>query len=67
VVVRGEPDSESFSALYYHDGQLISTDSINAPRDYMAVRKILERGGNVSPAAAVNPDISLKDHLKAIA
>ena len=67
VVVRGEPDSESFSALYYHDGQLVSTDSINAPRDYMAVRKILERGGNVSPAAAANPDIPLKDHLKAIA
>ena len=67
VVVRGEPDSESFSALYYHDGQLISTDSINAPRDYMAVRKILERGGNISPAAAANPDIPLKDHLKAIA
>ncbi|MET8520139.1 FAD-dependent oxidoreductase [Nocardioides sp. NPDC004968] len=67
VVVRGDPDSESFSALYYHDGQLVSTDSINAPRDYMAVRKILERGGNVSPAAAANPDIPLKDHLKAIA
>lgn len=67
VVVRGEPGSESFSALYYRAGQLISTDSVNAPRDYMAVRKILERGGTVSPAAAANPDIALKDHLKAIA
>ncbi|MEU6134629.1 FAD-dependent oxidoreductase [Nocardioides sp. NPDC047086] len=67
VVVRGEPSSESFSALYYRAGQLISTDSVNAPRDYMAVRKILERGGNVSPAAAADRDVALKAHLKAIA
>lgn len=67
VVVRGEPGSESFSALYYRAGQLISTDSVNAPRDYMAVRKILERGGNVPPVAAADPRVALKDYLKAIA
>ena len=67
VVVRGDPDSESFSALYYRGGRLISVDAVNAPRDYMAVRKILERDGNVPPAAAADPSIALKEYLRAIA
>ena len=42
-------------------------DAVNAPRDYMAVRKILERDGNVPPAAAADPSIALKEYLRAIA
>lgn len=63
VVVRGDPDSERFSALYYRDGQLVSIESVNAPRDYMAARRVLEMEGNVPPEAADDTDIPLKAHL----
>lgn len=63
VVVRGNPGSERFSALYYRDGQIASIESVNAPRDYMTVRRILETGGNIPPEAAGDTDIPLKTHL----
>ncbi|MGG5752312.1 NAD(P)/FAD-dependent oxidoreductase [Zafaria sp. Z1313] len=65
VVLRGDPDSERFSALYYRDGQLASIESVNAPRDYMAARRILETGGNIPPEAARDTGIPLKAHLTA--
>lgn len=67
VVVRGDPDSERFSALYYRDGQLISIESVNAPRDYMAARRILETEGNIPPEAAGDMDIPLKAHFTRVA
>lgn len=63
VVLRGKPDSESFSALYYRDGGLIAVDAINAPRDYMAVRKILELGGSVPREAADDLRVELKSFI----
>ncbi|MGJ9372542.1 NAD(P)/FAD-dependent oxidoreductase [Nesterenkonia sp. CF4.4] len=63
VVVRGEPDSERFSALYYRNGQLASIESVNATRDYMAVRRLLETGGNIPPEVAGDTDIPLKSYL----
>jgi len=66
VVVRGEPSSESFSALYYRDGRVVSIDAVNAPRDYMAVRRILEIGGTVPRHAAADTGIALKEHLQAL-
>ncbi|MGW4370984.1 NAD(P)/FAD-dependent oxidoreductase [Nocardia takedensis] len=65
VVLRGEPDTERFSALYYRDGRLLSIDAVNAPRDYMAVRRILERGGSVPQEAASDTRIGLKDFVQA--
>jgi 3-phenylpropionate/trans-cinnamate dioxygenase ferredoxin reductase subunit len=61
VVVRGIPDTESFSVLYYRDGRLVAIDAINNPRDYMAVRRILETGGDVPKTAAA--DVPLKSFI----
>ncbi len=60
VVLRGDPASEQFSALYYAGPDLIAIDAVNAPRDYMAVRKILETGGSVPREAAADLDVQLK-------
>jgi 3-phenylpropionate/trans-cinnamate dioxygenase ferredoxin reductase subunit len=65
VVLRGEPSSEQFSALYYAADQLIAIDSVNTPRDYMAVRKILETGGSVPRDAAGDVDVQLRSFLPA--
>ncbi|MGN6752988.1 MAG: NAD(P)/FAD-dependent oxidoreductase [Intrasporangium sp.] len=60
VVLRGDPETEQFSALYYSGSGLIAIDAVNAPRDYMAVRKILESGGSVPRHLASDLDVPLK-------
>jgi 3-phenylpropionate/trans-cinnamate dioxygenase ferredoxin reductase subunit len=60
VVLRGDPETEQFSALYYSGSGLIAIDAVNTPRDYMAVRKILESGGSIPRDVASNIDVPLK-------
>ncbi|MER6975567.1 NAD(P)/FAD-dependent oxidoreductase [Streptomyces carpinensis] len=64
AVLRGAPDTEQFSLLYYRDEQLIAIEAINSPRDYMAVRRILERGGTVPPRAGADLTLPLKEFLR---
>jgi 3-phenylpropionate/trans-cinnamate dioxygenase ferredoxin reductase subunit len=60
-VVRGDIDGESFSVLYYRDGTLLSVDAVNAPGDYMAVRKALTQGATISAEAAASRAVALKE------
>lgn len=60
VVVRGAPDRERFSVLYYRDGQVVAIDSVNSPQDFMAVRRMLTTGGNIDPSSATDADVQLK-------
>jgi 3-phenylpropionate/trans-cinnamate dioxygenase ferredoxin reductase component len=64
-VVRGEPDSESFSVLYYRDGELLAVDAVNAPADYLAVRKALTQGTPLPAALAADAGTPLKSLLAA--
>ncbi|MGW5202420.1 NAD(P)/FAD-dependent oxidoreductase [Streptomyces spiralis] len=64
-VVRGEPDSERFSVLYYRQGELLAIDAVNSPADYMAVRRALMDGASVSPSLAGDPGTPLKFLLAA--
>lgn len=43
-VVRGDPDSERFSVVYYRGEQLLAVDAVNVPADYLVVRKALTQG-----------------------
>jgi len=61
VVVRGTPESERFSVLYYAAGQLIAADAVNAPRDYMTARKVLGAGGTLPADRAADASVALKD------
>ncbi|NUS52715.1 MAG: FAD-dependent oxidoreductase [Nocardioidaceae bacterium] len=65
TVVRGEPSTESFAVLYYRGHQLLSVDAVNAPRDYLVVRKALTDGSTVDPARAGDADVPLKELLVA--
>ncbi|MFD7994719.1 NAD(P)/FAD-dependent oxidoreductase [Streptomyces mexicanus] len=65
VVVRGEPDSERFSVLYYRQGELLAIDAVNSPADYMAVRKALTQGRTVPAGAAADAGTPLKALLTA--
>lgn len=59
-VVRGEPDDEHFSVLYYRRGRLLAIDAVNRPADYMAVRKALGQGASIAPDRAGDAAIPLK-------
>ncbi|SDM37139.1 NAD(P)/FAD-dependent oxidoreductase [Nonomuraea jiangxiensis] len=63
-VVRGDPATEQFSVFYYKTGRLIASDSVNAPRDYMVVRKVLGDGGTLPPDRVGDESVSLKDLMR---
>ena len=62
-VVRGEPDSERFSVLYYRDGRLLAVDAVNNPVDYMVVRKALAQGATIPADKAADASTPLKGLL----
>ena len=62
-VVRGEPDSEKFSVLYYRAGRLLAVDAVNSPPDYMVVRKALTQGGTIPADRAADAATPLKQLL----
>jgi 3-phenylpropionate/trans-cinnamate dioxygenase ferredoxin reductase subunit len=59
-VVRGNPESGSWSLVYLRAGAVIALDCINAPRDYVQGRALVERGARVSPDALADPSVPLK-------
>ena len=50
----------SFSVLHYAAGRLVCVESVNAPMDHIAARKLLEQGRSPDPAAACDPATPLK-------
>ena len=59
VVTRhGEGNSVSF--WYYLGDVLLAVDAMNAPRDYMIGKRLIEGGKSPSPAAIADPDTDMK-------
>ena len=63
VVLRGSPAVRSFSACYLRGGELIAIDTINAPRDQMAARKLIAVHARPDPAKLADATIALRDAL----
>ena len=61
VVMRGAPATRSFSACYLRAGELVAIDSINAPKDQIAARKLIAAHARPDPARLADPAIALKD------
>jgi len=61
VIIRGAPAGRSFSACYLRGGELIAIDTINAPKDQMAARKLIAVHSRPSIDRLGNPQIALKD------
>ena len=59
---KGSSDA-SFSVLHYVAGRLASVESVNAPLDHMAARKLLETRRNVAPEIACDSSMPLKAHV----
>jgi len=65
VVLRGDPESEKFSVLYYRAGELIAADCVNSPLDFIAVRGALHHGQTVPPSVATDTSVALKKLVSA--
>ncbi|MEZ5743158.1 MAG: FAD-dependent oxidoreductase [Sphingomonadaceae bacterium] len=44
TVIRGNPDDRSFSVVYLREGKVIALDCVNATKDYVQGRKVVEAG-----------------------
>lgn len=60
TVLRGDPASGMFSVFGYLDGDLVVVESVNAPADHLAARRVLGAGLPVPPALAADPAFDLK-------
>jgi 3-phenylpropionate/trans-cinnamate dioxygenase ferredoxin reductase subunit len=52
-----------FSILHYAQDRLVCVESVNAPMDHVAARKLLESGKSPSPEQACDTNTALKAHL----
>lgn len=64
TVLRGDPANRSFSVVYLRDGQVIALDCVNAMKDFVQGRKLVERGFAPDPAALADAATPLKDLAK---
>lgn len=53
----------SFSIVHYAGGRLRCMESVNAPMDHMAARKLLETGVSPEPAELCDPNRAMKSFL----
>ena len=63
AIVRGSPATRSFSICYLRGGELVALDSINAPKDQMAARKLIAAHARPRPEKLADAAIPLKDAL----
>ncbi|MBT8100509.1 MAG: FAD-dependent oxidoreductase, partial [Gammaproteobacteria bacterium] len=61
TVLRGDPDSASFSCLYLREGRLIAVDAVNAPRDFVQSKPLIAARSIIDPERLRDEAIQLKD------
>jgi 3-phenylpropionate/trans-cinnamate dioxygenase ferredoxin reductase subunit len=65
TVVRGAPAARSFSVIYLKGGRVIALDCVNAVKDYVQGRKLVEAGVSPDKAQLANAEVPLKDLIPA--
>lgn len=63
IVVRGDPAARSFSLVYLLAGKVIALDCVNATRDYVGGRKLVEAGASPDAARLADSNVALKELL----
>lgn len=61
LVVRGDPAARSFSVVYLKAGRVIALDCVNAVKDYVQGRKLIEAGAAPDRAALADSAVPLKE------
>jgi 3-phenylpropionate/trans-cinnamate dioxygenase ferredoxin reductase component len=60
TVLRGDPAARAFSLVYLRGGRVIALDCVNAVRDYVQGKALVEHGVAVDPAALADIAVPLK-------
>lgn len=60
TVLRGEPETRSFSLVYLRRGQVIAIDAVNAIKDFMQAKALIEAAVRVDPARLADNGTPLK-------
>jgi 3-phenylpropionate/trans-cinnamate dioxygenase ferredoxin reductase subunit len=63
AVVRGDPATRSFSVVHLKQGKVIALDCVNATRDYVQGRKLVETGATIDPARLADASVPLKEMI----
>ena len=61
TVLRGDPESRSFSVIYLKGGQVIALDCVNKTRDYVQGRKLVEARATLAPERLADGETPLKE------
>jgi 3-phenylpropionate/trans-cinnamate dioxygenase ferredoxin reductase component len=62
AVVRGDPESGSFSVFCFAGGRLLGVESINRPADHIVARRLLAGDPCLAPEQAADESFDLKAH-----
>jgi 3-phenylpropionate/trans-cinnamate dioxygenase ferredoxin reductase subunit len=63
AVVRGDPTTRSFSVVHLKQGKVIALDCVNATKDYVQGRKLVETGAVIDPARLADASVPLKEMI----
>ncbi|WP_066812425.1 NAD(P)/FAD-dependent oxidoreductase [Sphingomonas asaccharolytica] len=63
AVVRGDPATRSFSVVHLRQGKVIALDCVNATKDYVQGRKLVETGAAIDPARLADTTVPLKEMI----
>lgn len=63
TVVRGDPATRSFSIVYLRDGRVIALDCVNATKDYVRGRKLVEGRASVNSAVLADARVPLGERV----
>ena len=64
VIERGDRAQGKFSQFLFRDGNLVAVESVNAPGDHVAARKLLEHNSGITMEQARRPDFDLKSYAR---
>jgi len=65
AVLRGDPAARSFSVVYLRQGKVIAIDAVNAVKDYVQGRALVQAGATIAPEFLADAGRPLKDLLSA--
>jgi len=64
MVIRGDNESSrSFAAFYFAGDKLLAVDAVNAPREFMMTKMVLNKGQTLDKTVLGNPESDLKSAI----
>jgi 3-phenylpropionate/trans-cinnamate dioxygenase ferredoxin reductase subunit len=63
TVTRGDPATRSFSVIYLKQGRVIALDCVNAVKDYVQGKKLVETGAVIAPERLADAGVPLKEMI----